>query len=76
MEEITAVRDPKSPLGHIVGRLLKIALGEGSIDADLENAADAEGWTLEEVLEELDHRGVSQKWQFNAGVGALEIEEG
>lgn len=36
-------------------------------------AAEKHGWTIDEVLNEVARRGVSGKWQFENGLGFLEM---
>lgn len=78
----------RSQLGTVVGRLLKAAY-DFENDAisehygiwpdpapELHRIAERCGWTLREIDHELTRRGVSDKWQYNVGMGAITWEDG
>lgn len=85
---LPAAEAPRSPLGVAVGAVLK-AWGELEADPmseavgfypdsrpELVRIAEAHGWTLEELAEATAARGVSAKWIYFSGLGALSHDEG
>lgn len=74
----------RAPLGQVVGAILSadFMLNNDPIsefygvhpDARpaLEQVARTHGWTIKEVLKELDRRAISGKWQYNMGLGGWE----
>lgn len=82
--DVCAIEKPKATLGAVTGALLRIVNGYASDEISqatgiwpspfpaLERTAREHGWSVQEVLDEIARRGVSEKWQYVNGIAWLE----